>query len=332
MDITSSYLSSDFTQKFTPGPFLILVLWKVWLCDHQVDAPGRPPRAESMTGQGPLLCIEIHHCAGPEVSPSMGCPLPMPNCSRDTQAAHSLHTLDSFVSQFRLRYSQWLKHSGLWCFQPNCSTCLSLFGLIQQNTVAQVGYKQEKCTSYGFRGWSPRPGCWHAWLRALFRDTDILSCLLKAEGGEGSLWSLCLTTALIPFRRAPPSTCGCCSSVTKSCPTLCDPMDCSTWGFPVLHYLQEFAQTHVHWFRDATSSSVALFSSCLQSFPASGSFQMNWPFTSRGPSFGASASASVLPMNIQDWLPLGLTGLISLLFKGLSRILGTSQRSHLLVS
>lgn len=126
MDITSSYLSSDFTPKFTPAPFFILVLWKVWLCDHQGDAPGRPPRAESMTGQGPLLCIEIHHCAGPEVSPSMGCSLPMPKCSRDTQAAHSLQTLDSFVGQFRLRYSKWLKHSGLWCFQPNCSTYLSL--------------------------------------------------------------------------------------------------------------------------------------------------------------------------------------------------------------
>lgn len=75
--------------KFTPAPFFILVLWKVWLCDHQRDAPGRPPRAESMTGQCPLLCIEIHHRAGPEVSPSMGCSLPMPKCSRDTQAAHS---------------------------------------------------------------------------------------------------------------------------------------------------------------------------------------------------------------------------------------------------
>lgn len=75
MDITSSYLSSDFTPKFTPASFFILVLWKTWLCDHQGNAPDRPPRAENMTGQSLLLCIEIHHCAGPEVSPSMGCSL-----------------------------------------------------------------------------------------------------------------------------------------------------------------------------------------------------------------------------------------------------------------
>ena len=66
------------------------------------------------------------------------------------------------------------------------------------------------------------------------------------------------------------------------------------------------------------SSSVSPFSSCLQSFPASGSFPMNQFFASGGPSIGASAS--VLPMNIQDWFPLVLTGLISLQSKGLSRV------------
>ena len=67
------------------------------------------------------------------------------------------------------------------------------------------------------------------------------------------------------------------------------------------------------------SSSVIPFSSCLQSFPASGSFTVSWLFTSDGQSIGASASASVLPMNIQSWFPLGLTGFISLLSKGLSK-------------
>ena len=67
------------------------------------------------------------------------------------------------------------------------------------------------------------------------------------------------------------------------------------------------------------SSSVASFS-CLQSFPASESFLMSRLFASGGQSIGASASASVLPMNIQDWFPVGLTGFISLLSKGLSRI------------
>ena len=68
------------------------------------------------------------------------------------------------------------------------------------------------------------------------------------------------------------------------------------------------------------SSSVIPFSSCLQSFPASGSFPMSWLFASGGQSVGASASVSVLPMNFQDWFPLGLTGLISMLSKGLSRV------------
>ena len=74
------------------------------------------------------------------------------------------------------------------------------------------------------------------------------------------------------------------------------------------------------WCHPAILSSVVPFSSCLQSFPASGSFQMSQLFPSGGQSIGTSVSASVLPMNIQDWLSLGLTGLISLLSKGISRI------------
>ena len=66
------------------------------------------------------------------------------------------------------------------------------------------------------------------------------------------------------------------------------------------------------WCHPTISSYVVLFSSCLQSFSASGSFPMNQFFESGGQSIGVSASASVLPMNIQDWFPLGLTGLISL--------------------
>ena len=119
-------------------------------------------------------------------------------------------------------------------------------------------------------------------------------------------------------------------SVAKSCPTLCNPMDCSTPGFPVLHYLLKFAQIHVHWVSDylIISSFVAPFF-CLQSSPASGALPMSWVFTSGGQSIGASASASVLPMNIQGWFPLGLTGLISLLSKGLSRVFSsTTMRKH----
>ena len=74
------------------------------------------------------------------------------------------------------------------------------------------------------------------------------------------------------------------------------------------------------WCHPTISFSVFPFSSCLQSFPAPGSFQMSQLFTSGGQSIGVSASASVLPMNIQDWLPLGWTGWISLQSKGLSRV------------
>ena len=94
------------------------------------------------------------------------------------------------------------------------------------------------------------------------------------------------------------------SSVTQSCPTLCDPMNCSTPGLPVHHQLQESTQTHVHWVGDAiqpshplSSPSPALNLSQLKS----GSFQMSKLFTSGGQSIGASASTSVLPMNTQDW-------------------------------
>ena len=74
------------------------------------------------------------------------------------------------------------------------------------------------------------------------------------------------------------------------------------------------------WCHPTISSSVIPFSSGLQSFPASGSFPMNQFFTSGDQWIGVSAAASVLPMNIQGWFPLGLTGLISLLSKGLSRV------------
>ena len=75
------------------------------------------------------------------------------------------------------------------------------------------------------------------------------------------------------------------------------------------------------WCHSTIPSSVVPFSSCFQSSPASGSFLMSRLFASGGQSIGASASASILPMNIQDWFPLGLTGLISLHSKGISRVI-----------
>ena len=169
-------------------------------------------------------------------------------------------------------------------------------------------------------------------------------------------------------------------SVTQSCLTLYNPMDCSTPGFPVHHQLPEFAQTHVHQVSDAIQPShplalhlshhvrlfatlwyaahqaflsiinswsllksmpiksvmpfnhlilCCLFASCLQPFPASECFPMSQFFTSDGESIGASDSASVLAVNIQDWFPLWWTGWISLLSKGLSGVFtNTTVQKH----
>ena len=93
------------------------------------------------------------------------------------------------------------------------------------------------------------------------------------------------------------------SSVTQSCLPLCNPRDCSTPGLPVHHQLLEFTQTQVHWVGDT--------------------IQPSHPLSSPSP------PASVLPMNIQDWFPLGLTGLISLQSKGLSRVFSnTTVQKH----
>ena len=112
--------------------------------------------------------------------------------------------------------------------------------------------------------------------------------------------------------------------MAQSC-LICDPMDCSTPGCPALHHLWEFAQTHVHRVRDPTiSSSVIPFSSRPLSFPVSGSFPISWLFTSGGRSSKASASVSIIPVNIPGWFPLGLTGLISLLSKELLRVFSST--------
>ena len=83
-----------------------------------------------------------------------------------------------------------------------------------------------------------------------------------------------------------------------------------------------------HWCHTTISSSVTPFSSGRQSFPASRSLPMSWLFTSGGQSIGVSASASVLPMNIQDWFPLGLTGWISMQPKGLSRVFSMWEKAR----
>ena len=109
-------------------------------------------------------------------------------------------------------------------------------------------------------------------------------------------------------------------------------MDCSTPGFPCPSPTPRACSNSYsssRWCHPTISFSVVAFSSCPQSFQASGSFPMTQFFTSGGQRIGASGSASVLPMNIQDWFPWGLTGWISLLSKGLSRVFSnTTVQKH----
>ena len=121
----------------------------------------------------------------------------------------------------------------------------------------------------------------------------LFSCSVMSD----SLWPHGLQHARLP---SPPSP-GACSN---SCPL-------SQWCHPTISF------------------SVIPFSSCPQSFPASGSFQMSQVFASGGQSIGVSASTSVLPMNTQDWSPLGWTGWISFQSKGLSRVFSnTTVQKH----
>ena len=110
------------------------------------------------------------------------------------------------------------------------------------------------------------------------------------------------------------------------CLTLWDPTDCSMPGLPVPHHLPKFDQVRVHCIGDTIQPSHPL---TPQSFLASGTFSMNHLFTSDDQNTGASASASVLPVTIQGWFPLRLTGLISLLSKGLSGVFSSSKASIL---
>ena len=117
-----------------------------------------------------------------------------------------------------------------------------------------------------------------------------------------------------------------------SCPTLCDRMDCSTPGFPVHHQLPELTQTHVHWVADAIQPSHPLSSAAPPTLSLSqhqGLFK--WVSSSHQVAkvLDLQLPTSVLPMNTQDWSPLGWTGWISLKSKGLSRVFSnTTVQKH----
>ena len=119
---------------------------------------------------------------------------------------------------------------------------------------------------------------------------------------------------------------------TQSCPTLCDPMDFSKPGLPIHHQLLKFAHTRVHWVGDAFQLFHPMSSPSLPAFNLSqhqGIFHWVGCLHQVAKSIGASASASVPPMAIQDWFLLGLTSLISLLSKGHSRVFcSTTVQKH----
>ena len=122
------------------------------------------------------------------------------------------------------------------------------------------------------------------------------------------------------------------TSVQFSCSVVSDslnPVDYAMPGFPVHHQLPQFTQTDVHWVGDAIQPSHSLSSPAFNLSQHQGLFKMSQLFASGGQSIGISASVSVLPMNTQDWSPLGWTGWISLQSKGCSRLFfNTTVQKH----
>ena len=119
--------------------------------------------------------------------------------------------------------------------------------------------------------------------------------------------------------------------LTQSCPTFATPWTAARQTSLSITNPRAYSNScpSCQWCHPTLSSSIIPFSSCLQSFPASGSFQMNQFFASVGQSIGVSASASVLPVKIQEWSPLGWTGWISLQSKRLSRVFSnTTVQKH----
>ena len=153
------------------------------------------------------------------------------------------------------------------------------------NREVQTEESSLSCEDYRAREAVGSPPGFRPLWRALHRWRLLFSCSVMSD----SLQSHGLQRSRLPCLSPSPGACW------NSCPL-------SWWCHPTI------------------SSSVTFFSSCPQSFPASGSFPMSWLFTSGGQRIRVSASASVLPMNIQDWFPLGLTNLTSLLSKELWRV------------
>ena len=150
--------------------------------------------------------------------------------------------------------------------------------------------------------------CYHGTSHTCWEEYNLVKpTLQKTSWCSSQMWR---------YIRSYPTASHQLSSVAQSCLTLCNRMDWSTPGFPAHHQFPEFTQTHVYQVSDAIQPSHPLSSPSPPAFPISRSFQMSQFFTSASQNIGVSASESVLPMNIQDWLPLGWIGCISLQSKG----------------
>jgi len=173
----------------------------------------------------------------------------------------------------------------------------------------------------------------HAYLLLSTKISEYFCCWDQSTGAlrwlkhqESSLFCHCVYLAAFIDQKP------CCPSVAKLCPTLCNPVNqgvqhtrlpCPLLSCRVCSNSCQLSQ----WCHSTVSSSVTPFSSCPQSFPASESFPVSWLIASGGQSIGVSAS--VLPMNIQGWFLFRLTGLLSLLSKGLSRLFsGSTVQKH----
>ena len=161
---------------------------------------------------------------------------------------------------------------------------------------------------------------------------------MDCPGQNTGVGSLSLLQGIFPTKGSNPGLlhwgrfCSSVSSVTQSCPTLCDPHELQNAKPPCLSSTPGVYSNSCplsRWCHPAISSSVNPFSSCPQPLPASGSFPVSQLLAWGGQSIGVSASASVLPKNTQDWSPLGWTGWISLQSKGLSRVFSsTTLQKH----
>ena len=172
------------------------------------------------------------------------------------------------------------------------------------------------------------------------RIPDHLSCFMRNiyVGQEATVrpYSKQMTASILEkeynrFRYFNPDyltyiqNCCCCCSVAKLCSTLCDPMYCNTLDFPVPCYLPEFDQVHVHWINVANHFILYCPLLFLPSiFPSIGVFPNEFVLCITWPKYWISGSTSVLPKSIQGWFPLRLTGLISMLSKGLSRVFSSN--------